>query len=182
MTDTPRLWDRRADETPKSYEAFRVYCDLGARGSIGDAIQKTLKTLPSESQLVQWKRWSRKFHWVSRKLARAEWMARTADEDAQTYRHECYRALTAVAYKFITSEDPERVRVGSAIIKDHYPPPVRVADVSERIEDLSDIQDADLERMKAIRDAARAKAQAKVSDGRDAARAERLPPPTEVPV
>ena len=58
----------------------------------------------------------------------------------------------------------------------------RVADVSERIEDLSDIPDADIERMKAIRDAARAKAQAKVSDGRDAARAERLPPPAEVPV
>ena len=37
-------------------------------------------------------------------------------------------------------------------------------------EDLSDIPDADIERMKAIRDAARAKAQAKVSDGRDAAR------------
>ena len=31
----------------------------------------------------------------------------------------------------------------------------RVADVSERIEDLSDIPDADIERMKAIRDAAR---------------------------
>ena len=25
MTDTPRLWDRRADETPKSYAAFRAY-------------------------------------------------------------------------------------------------------------------------------------------------------------
>ena len=36
----------------------------------------------------------------------------------------------------------------------------------ERIEDLSDIPDADLDRMREIRDAARAKAQAKVSDGR----------------
>ena len=151
MTDTHRRWDRLPTETPKSYAAFRVYCDLGARRSIGDAIQKTLKTLPSESQLVQWKRWSRKYHWVSRRLARAEWMARTADEDAKTYLHECYRALTTVAYKFITSEAPERVRIGSAIIKDHYPPVVRAADVSERIEDLSDIPDADIERMKAIR-------------------------------
>ena len=33
----------------------------------------------------------------------------------------------------------------------------RMADVSERIEDLSDIPDEALERMKAIRDAARAK-------------------------
>ena len=42
----------------------------------------------------------------------------------------------------------------------HFPPMQRVADVSERIEDLSDIPDADIARMKAIRDAARAKAQA----------------------
>ena len=33
MTDTPRLWDRRADETPKSYAAFRAYVALGARRS-----------------------------------------------------------------------------------------------------------------------------------------------------
>ena len=29
MTDTPRLWDRRADETPKSYAAFRAYVARG---------------------------------------------------------------------------------------------------------------------------------------------------------
>ena len=156
MNETPHPWDRLKAETPKSYAGFRVYCDLGARSSIGDAIQKTLKTLPSESQLVQWKRWSRKYHWVSRKLARAEWMARTADEDAQTYLHECRRALTTVAYKFITSEVPEKVRAGSAIIKDHYPPVAQVEDVSERIEDWCDIPDEALERMKEIRDAARA--------------------------
>ena len=33
MTDTPRLWDRRADETPKSYAAFLAYVALGARRS-----------------------------------------------------------------------------------------------------------------------------------------------------
>ena len=31
MTDTPRLWDRRADETPKSYAAFLAYVALGGR-------------------------------------------------------------------------------------------------------------------------------------------------------
>ena len=31
MTDTTRLWDRRADETPKSYAAFLAYVALGAR-------------------------------------------------------------------------------------------------------------------------------------------------------
>ena len=39
----------------------------------------------------------------------------------------------------------------------HFPPIQRVADVSERIEDLSDVPDATLEEMRAIRDAARQK-------------------------
>ena len=37
MTDTPRLWDRRADETPKSYAAFLAYVALGARRSVREA-------------------------------------------------------------------------------------------------------------------------------------------------
>ena len=39
----------------------------------------------------------------------------------------------------------------------HFPPMQRVADVSERIEDLCDIPDEALERMREIRDASRAK-------------------------
>ena len=34
MTDTPRRWDRRADETPKSYAAFLAYVALGADPSV----------------------------------------------------------------------------------------------------------------------------------------------------
>ena len=37
MTDTPRLWDRRADETPKSYAAFRAYVALSGRRSVREA-------------------------------------------------------------------------------------------------------------------------------------------------
>ena len=45
MTDTPRLWDRRADETPKSYAAFRAYVALGARRSVREAApQNHIKT------------------------------------------------------------------------------------------------------------------------------------------
>ena len=43
MTDTPRLWDRRADETPKSYAAFRAYVALGARRSVREAGASTLR-------------------------------------------------------------------------------------------------------------------------------------------
>ena len=45
MTDTPRLWDRRADETPKSYAAFLAYVALGARRSVREAAhQNHIKT------------------------------------------------------------------------------------------------------------------------------------------
>ena len=37
MTDPPRLWDRRADETPKSYAA---YVALGARRSVREAARQ----------------------------------------------------------------------------------------------------------------------------------------------
>ena len=37
MTDTPRLWDRRADETPKSYAAFLA---LWARRSVREAARQ----------------------------------------------------------------------------------------------------------------------------------------------
>ena len=63
-------------------------------------------------------------------------------------------SLHRVAYKFIMSEDPERVRTGSAIIKkDHFPPVQRVADVSEPIADLPYMPPEKLEKWRAERDA-----------------------------
>ena len=96
---------------------------------------------------------------MSRSLARDEWIARTSDDQIVSNVTACKLALTTRALSL------------------HFPPIQRVADVSEQIEDLCDIPDADIERMKAIRDAARAKAQAKVSDGRDAARVKNEQPP-----
>ena len=52
MTDTPRLWDRRADETPKSYAAFLAYVALGARRSVREAArQNHIKTTSKPHQL-----------------------------------------------------------------------------------------------------------------------------------
>ena len=155
MTETPHPWDRLPNETEKAFEAFRTYCGLGARRSIVSAIQSITRESPTEGQLRQWKSWSTKHHWVSRRLARAEWFARTADEQVQANLHELYLEITTVAHEFILSKDPEKVRIGSAILKDHYPPVSRVADVSERFEDLSDVPDEELQRMREIRDAAR---------------------------
>ena len=155
--DEPKThpWERLPREGSKAYDALRTYCALGARRSIAAAIQETTQTLPSASQLTQWKRWSKAHHWVSRSLARDEWLAHTADEQVKVNLHQCYLAITTVAHEFISSKNPEKVRIGSAMLKDHYPPVARVADVSERFEDLSDVPDAALDRMREIRDAAR---------------------------
>ena len=40
MTDTPRRWDRLPTETPKSYAAFRAYCEMGARRSVREAARQ----------------------------------------------------------------------------------------------------------------------------------------------
>ena len=62
MTDTPRLWDRRADETPKSYAAFRAYVALGARRSVREAARqhcvKTASSGPKNTTVKHWLRWS----------------------------------------------------------------------------------------------------------------------------
>ena len=160
MTDTPRLWDRRADETPKSYAAFRAYVALGARRSVREAARqhcvKTASSGPKNTTVKHWLRWSARHKWVSRSLARDEWIARTSDEQIIINKLACDLALVTRAHDFLTSTDSEVFLRGARAFTLQHPPIQRVAEGSERIKDLSDIPDADLERMKTIRDAARA--------------------------
>ena len=104
-----------------------------------------------------WLGWSAKYNWVSRSLARDEWIARTSDEQIIINKLACDLALVTRAHDFLKSSDSEVFLRGARAFPLQHPPVQRVEDVSERIEDLSDIPDADIERMKAIRDAARAK-------------------------
>ena len=69
----------------------------------------------------------------------------------------CMLALATKAHDFLKSPDSVDFLRAARALSLHFPPMQRMADVSERIEDLSDIHDADIARMKAIRDAARAK-------------------------
>ena len=105
--------------------------------------------------MSQWKAWSTKYKWVSRTMARDEWLAKTADDLVQANLHQAYLAITTVALELIHSGILSKIEVGSKMIKDHYPPVARVADVSDRFEDLSDVPDDKLNEMRAIRDAAR---------------------------
>ena len=161
MTDTPRLWDRRADETPKSYAAFLAYVALGARRSVREAARqhcvKTASSGPKNTTVKHWLRWSARHKWVSRSLARDEWIARTSDDQIVSNVTACKLALTTRALDYLTANDGADFLRAARALSLHFPPMQRVADVSERIEDLSDIPDADIARMKAIRDAARAK-------------------------
>ena len=65
--------------------------------------------------------------------------------------------VTTRALDYLTAQRGADFLRAARALSLHFPPIQRVADVSERIEDLSDIPDADIERMKEIRDAARAK-------------------------
>ena len=162
---TPRLWDRLPTETPQSYAAFLAYVALGARRSVREAAhQNHIKTISTgkissveDTTVRTWLGWSARHKWVSRSLARDEWIARTSDDQIVSNVTACKLALTTRAHDFLTSTDSAVFLRGARALSLHFPPMQRVADVSERIEDLSDIPDADIERMKAIRDAARAK-------------------------
>ena len=68
----------------------------------------------------------------------------------------CMLTLTTRAHSLL-AEGPQYFLQAARALALHFPPVQRVEDVSERYEDLSDIPDADIERMKEIRDAARAK-------------------------
>ena len=159
MTEPPNPWDRLPTETIKSYAAFRAYCAMGAKRSVREAAhQNYIESASSGSKKTrhgQWLHWSAKHKWVSRADARDAWLARTADELTAANLRECLLALTETALKLLKSGDgPDFLRAARALAL-HFPPIQRVADVSEGIEDLSDLSDEQLDRMKAIRDAAR---------------------------
>ena len=79
---------------------------------------------------------------MSRSLARDEWIARTSDEQIVSNVTACKLALTTRAHDFLEANDgPNFLRAARALSL-HFPPIQRVADVSERIEDLSDVPDA----------------------------------------
>ena len=89
--------------------------------------------------------------------ARDDWIQGTHDEQVYSKILACKLALVTSAQEFLTSTDSEVFLRGARAFTLQHPPVQRVADVSERIEDLPDMSDADLDRMREIRDAARSK-------------------------
>ena len=154
-TNPTRPWDRRSTETTKAYAAFLAYIALGARRSIREALRQNSGETAVSGKLRTWEGWSSKNAWVSRANARDEWLARTADEQVVINIKACLLALTETALTLLKTGDSRDFLRAARALSLHFPPVQRVEDVSERFDDLSDIPDADLERMKEIRDAAR---------------------------
>ena len=99
--------------------------------------------------------WSAQHKWVSRADARDAWISQVSDEQIVLNIKACMLALTTRAHDFLTAKDGGNFLRASRALALHFPPIQRVADVSERIDDLSDLSDDDIDQMKEIRDAAR---------------------------
>ena len=156
-TEPKRPWYRRSTETTKAYAAFRAYIALGARRSVRGALRQNSGETAVSGKLRTWEGWSSKNAWVSRANARDAWLARVSDEQIRANIIACQLALTTRCHDFLKSNDSEVFLRGARAFTLQYPPIQRMEDVSERFEDLSDLSDEALDRMKAIRDAERAK-------------------------
>ena len=80
--------------------------------------------------------------------------AHVSDEQIVANLKACLLAMTTRAHDFLTANDAADFLRASRALAQYVPPIQRVADVSERIEDLSDVPDAPREERRAIRDAA----------------------------
>ena len=106
-----------------------------------------------------WTGWSTKYNWVSRRAAFVEFTVRECQDAIQIGLVQIRKRLIDAANELLDDGGVPAVRAASRVIVENFPPVARVADVSdgEQFEDLSDIPDADIARMKEIRDAARQK-------------------------
>ena len=66
--------------------------------------------------MKHWLRWSARHKWVSRSLARDEWIARTSDDQIVSNVTACKLALTTRAHGFLTANDGPNFAGGIALL------------------------------------------------------------------
>ena len=163
MTETPHPWDCLPTETPKAYAAFLAYVDLGARRSVREAARRYHAEATSKKEIRSveattvrtWIGWSARHNWVSRGLAKDEWLASTSDQVLVENLAAFKVKLTTKAQEFVdkTGDPGDFLRAARAVAL-HFPPVQRVEDVTQ-IEDLSDVPTEKLKEARDIIDAAR---------------------------
>ena len=83
--------------------------------------------------MKHWLRWSARHKWVSRSLARDEWIARTSDDQIVSNVTACKLALTTRALDFLTANDgPNFLRAARALSL-HFPPGKYPTDIVGRL-------------------------------------------------
>ena len=154
---TQHPWDRLPKETAKSYVAFAAYLETG---SLLEAYRLQTGHEQATNLPGYWSIWSTKYNWVSRRAAFVEFTVRECQDAIQIGLVQIRKRLIDAANELLDDGGVPAVRAASRVIVENFPPLARVADVSdgEHIEDISDIPFEDLEKMREIRDAARAKA------------------------
>jgi len=77
--ETPRAWERRPDETVKSYAAFLAYADLPPKGRSVAAAYRAANGRESDAEAPgYWRDWAQKNDWEGRAAARDRHVAAEA--------------------------------------------------------------------------------------------------------
>ena len=130
--------------------------EAARQNNIKTASSREKGTRPSTT-IRRWLGWSARHKWVSRANARDAWLARVEDDQIVLNLKACMLALTTEALALLETGDSRDFLRAARALSLHFPPIQRMEDVSERFEDLSDLSDEALNRMKEIRDSERAK-------------------------
>ena len=83
---------------------------------------KTALSGPEVTPVKHWLRWSARHKWVSRSLARDEWIARTSDDQIVLNVTACKLALTTRAHDFLTANDGPNFLRAARALSVHVPP------------------------------------------------------------
>ena len=101
-----------------------------ARRSVREAARqhcvKTASSGPKNTTVKHWLRWSARHKWVSRSLARDEWIARTSDDQIVSNVTACKLALTTRALDYLTANDGADFLRAARALSLHFPPIQRV--------------------------------------------------------
>ena len=158
MTEQPNPWDRLSTETDPAFEGFLSYLETG---SIRDAYRLRTGSKKAPNPPGSWKAWSSKHHWVSRRSAYVDATIRECLDLIQVGLVRVRLKFVDESEKLLDRKDLPAKRLASDIIRAHFPPVQQVADVTP-IEDLTDLSNEQLNRMREIRDSYRNAPKAKV--------------------
>lgn len=131
--NTPLPWERQDRETPKAFEAFCVYRDMGT-----DRSASKVATIVGKSYSLM-QQWSQKYGWVDRAAAWDDEQDRIKREAEQKAQIEAIKEMrkrhTKVAVKMINKADAALDEILAGEIKPADIP--RIVDIATKLERIS---------------------------------------------